>query len=45
MTDRLQLQQDAQDKAKAAAAMKKIGMAAFFDPTHRLCHRPGRRQE
>ena len=31
MTDRLQLLQDAQDKAKAAAAMKKIGMAAFFD--------------
>lgn len=32
MTDRLQLLQDAQDKAKAAAAMKRIGMAAFFDP-------------
>ena len=31
MTERLQLLQDAQDKAKAAAAMKKIGMAAFFD--------------
>jgi protein-disulfide isomerase len=31
MTERLQMQQDAQDKAKAAAAMKKIGMAAFFD--------------
>jgi protein-disulfide isomerase len=31
MTDRLQMQQEAQDKAKAAAAMKKIGMAAFFD--------------
>ena len=32
MTERLQVLQDAQDKAKAAAAMKKIGMAAFFDP-------------
>jgi len=32
MTDRLQMLQDAQDKAKAAAAMKKVGMAAFFDP-------------
>ena len=32
MTDRLQTLQDAQDKAKAAAAMKKVGMAAFFDP-------------
>ena len=32
MTNRLQLLQEAQDKAKAAAAMKKIGMAAFFDP-------------
>ena len=32
MTDRLQMLQNAQDKAKAAAAMKKIGMEAFFDP-------------
>jgi protein-disulfide isomerase len=32
MTDRLQSQQDAADKAKAANAMKKIGMNAFFDP-------------
>ena len=32
MTERLQLLQDAQDKAKAAATMKKVGMAAFFDP-------------
>jgi protein-disulfide isomerase len=32
MTDRLQTQQEAADQAKAAAAMKKIGMAAFFDP-------------
>ena len=32
MTDRLQMLQDAQDKAKAAVAMKKLGMAPFFDP-------------
>ena len=32
MTERLQAQQDAADKVKAASAMKKIGMAAFFDP-------------
>ena len=32
MTDRLQKQQEVVDQAKAAAAMKKIGMAAFFDP-------------
>jgi protein-disulfide isomerase len=32
MTDRLQTQQEAADDAKAAAAMKKIGMAPFFDP-------------
>ncbi|HEY2835952.1 MAG TPA: thioredoxin domain-containing protein [Rhizomicrobium sp.] len=32
MTERLQVLQDAQDKAKAAATMKKVGMAAFFDP-------------
>ena len=32
MTERLQLLQDAEDKAKAAAAMKRIGMDAFFDP-------------
>ncbi|HXS06139.1 MAG TPA: DsbA family protein [Rhizomicrobium sp.] len=32
MTDRLQMLQEAQDKAKAAVAMKKIGMEAFFDP-------------
>src|SRR5476651_489661 len=32
MTERLQAQQDATDKVKAASAMKKIGMAAFFDP-------------
>src|ERR1019366_6119738 len=32
MTDRLQKQQEVADQAKAAAAMKKIGMAAFFDP-------------
>ncbi len=32
MTDRLQKQQELADEAKAAAAMKKIGMAAFFDP-------------
>ena len=32
MTDRLQKQQELADQAKAAAAMKKIGMAAFFDP-------------
>ena len=32
MTDRLQKQQEIADQAKAAAAMKKVGMAAFFDP-------------
>jgi protein-disulfide isomerase len=32
MTERLQAQQDAVDKVKAASTMKKIGMAAFFDP-------------
>lgn len=32
MTDRLQTQQEAADQANAAAAMKKIGMAPFFDP-------------
>jgi protein-disulfide isomerase len=32
MTDRLQKRQDLADEAKAAAAMKKIGMTAFFDP-------------
>ena len=32
MTDRLQKQAGAADQAKAAAAMKKIGMAPFFDP-------------
>jgi protein-disulfide isomerase len=32
MTERLQAQQDAADKVKAASAMKKIGMDAFFDP-------------
>ena len=32
MTEKLQAQQDAADKIKAAGAMKKIGMAAFFDP-------------
>ena len=32
MTERLQAQQEATDKVKAADAMKKIGMAAFFDP-------------
>ena len=31
MTDRLQKQQEAVDEARAAAAMKKIGMAPFFD--------------
>lgn len=31
MSERLQQQQEAADAAKAAAAMKKIGMAAFFD--------------
>jgi protein-disulfide isomerase len=31
MTDRLQKQQEAADEAKAAAAMKKVGMAPFFD--------------
>ena len=31
MTDRLQKQQEAADEAKAAAALKKIGMAPFFD--------------
>ncbi|HXR95845.1 MAG TPA: thioredoxin domain-containing protein [Rhizomicrobium sp.] len=31
MTDRLQKQQDAADEAKAAAALKKVGMAPFFD--------------
>jgi protein-disulfide isomerase len=31
MTDRLQKQEDAADQAKAVAAMKKIGMAPFFD--------------
>src|SRR5262249_11512592 len=31
MTDKLQKQQDLADEAKAAAAMKKIGMAPFFD--------------
>src|SRR5271155_5135394 len=31
MTDRLQKQQEAADEARAAAAMKKIGMAPFFD--------------
>jgi protein-disulfide isomerase len=30
-SDRLQKQQEASDEAKAAQAMKKIGMAAFFD--------------
>ena len=32
MSARLQSQQEIADKAKAADAMKKIGMAAFFDP-------------
>ena len=32
MTERLQILQDAQDKAKAVAAMKRVGMNAFFDP-------------
>lgn len=32
MSDRLQVQQEAADEASAAAAMKKIGMAPFFDP-------------
>src|ERR1700743_3627744 len=32
MTEKLQAQQDAADKIKAASSMKKIGMAAFFDP-------------
>jgi protein-disulfide isomerase len=32
MTDRLQKRQELADEAKAAAAMKKIGMTAFFDP-------------
>jgi protein-disulfide isomerase len=32
MSAKLQSQQDAADRAKAADAMKKIGMAAFFDP-------------
>lgn len=32
MTEKLQAQQDAADKVKAASSMKKIGMAAFFDP-------------
>ncbi len=32
MTDKLQKQQEVADQAKAAATMKKIGMAAFFDP-------------
>src|ERR1700744_5132777 len=32
MTEKLQAQQDAADKVKAASAMKKIGMNAFFDP-------------
>ena len=45
MTDRPQKQQDAADQVKAAAAMKKIGIAPFFDPKHRLRHRPRRRQE
>jgi protein-disulfide isomerase len=31
MTDRLQKQEEAAEEAKAAAAMKKIGMAPFFD--------------
>lgn len=31
MTDRLQKQQEAADEARATAAMKKIGMAPFFD--------------
>ena len=31
MSDRLQAQQEAADQASAAAAMKKIGMAPFFD--------------
>lgn len=31
MTDRLQKQQDADDAARAAAALKKVGMAPFFD--------------
>lgn len=32
MTDRLQAQQQAADDAKAAAAIKKIGLKSFFDP-------------
>jgi protein-disulfide isomerase len=32
MTDRLQARQQAEDDAKAAAAVKKVGMASFFDP-------------
>ena len=32
MTDKLQKQQEAADEIKAAMSMKKIGMAAFFDP-------------
>ncbi len=32
MASRLQAKQDAEADAKAAAALKKIGMAAFFDP-------------
>ena len=32
MTERLQKQQDIADEAKAASNMKKIGIAAFFDP-------------
>jgi protein-disulfide isomerase len=32
MTDRLQEQQETADAAKAAASLKKIGMASFFDP-------------
>ncbi|HZQ40772.1 MAG TPA: DsbA family protein [Rhizomicrobium sp.] len=31
MTDKLQKQQEATDEAKAAAALKKVGMAPFFD--------------
>jgi protein-disulfide isomerase len=31
MTDKLQKQQEAADEAKAAAALKKVGMAPFFD--------------
>jgi protein-disulfide isomerase len=31
MTDRLQKQQEAADEAKAAAAMKKLGLGPFFD--------------